>query len=637
MNQTRKDKVITVSVLMLCFLIFSATASAANLNEKIDRYIAQEMAKYQIPGLSIAVVKNGKIVKMKDYGVGSVEFDTPLGHDTVFQLFSTSKIFAGVAVMKLVEDGKLSLDTPVTDIIQSLPGEWKAINVRNLLTHTSGLPGVNANARYACLPKDKADELKADEFIKYVAELPLSFKPGEKFSYGQSAYILAGMIVEKLSGKSYADFLRERFFSPLAMNSTRFGGTGVFIERRPPTVYNRENNLFKTWNYPFAPKDFPAAGLNSSASDLSKFFIALDAGRVIRPQSLTELWAPMKLNDGKESLYGLGWDLKDHKGYKVVGHEGGGSIWAAHFPGEHLSVIVLCNLNGARADEIQYGIADMFLDNNKEDKGVKNGSMALVNRATFTMGTDPSKLSQIAEIFDIKKHPDMIQSESPQHAVTVSSYYIDKYEVTNAQFQKFIKKQAKWSSAQIPKQFNNGNYLKDWNGSNFPQDKAQHPVVNVSWQAAVAYCESVGKRLPTEAEWEYAARGGLKDKTFPWGDEPVDKTRANYLGSETKATTPVGSYPANGYGLFDMAGNVWEFMADEWAPYSAADQNDPVAGGNLFVDDSFRDVTTRRVIRGGSWGGAPLNLRVTYRDSHPPDGSKSFVGFRCAMPSGKWQ
>ncbi len=152
----------------------------------------------------------------------------------------------------------------------------------------------------------------------------------------------------------------------------------------------------------------------------------------------------------------------------------------------------------------------------------------------------------------------------------------------------------------------------------------------MGWHAAVAFCRWAGKRLPTEAEWEHAARGGLKEKSFPWGDEPPDKTRANYHASGTGATARVASYPANGYGLFDMAGNVWEFTLDEWAAYTPSPQVNPVAGGNLFADDSFQAVTSRRVIRGGSWGGAPINLRVAYRDSHPPEGTRDFVGFRCA-------
>lgn len=260
----------------------------------------------------------------------------------------------------------------------------------------------------------------------------------------------------------------------------------------------------------------------------------------------------------------------------------------------------------------------------------RDRSMVSIPGGTFTMGTDPTKIAVIAEAFNIRSHPDIIQAETPAHTVTISSFQMDKYEVTNEQFKKFLKKAPEWSSARVPKQFNNGNYLKDWSGIDFLKGKAKFPVVNVSWFAAVAYCQSVGKRLPTEAEWEFAARGGLENKLFPWGDEPVDNLRANYSGSKINAATAVGSYPANGYGLFDMAGNVWEFMADEWHPYSDGPQTDPVAGGDLFLGDSFLKVTTRRVIGGGSWGGGPLNLRVTYRDSHPPDGARDFVGFRCA-------
>lgn len=256
--------------------------------------------------------------------------------------------------------------------------------------------------------------------------------------------------------------------------------------------------------------------------------------------------------------------------------------------------------------------------------------MVFIKGNIFRMGTDSAQIPQIAKIFNIEKHPDIIQSEAPQHIVTIDSFYLDKFEVTNAQFKKFLEKHPEWSVEKIPAKFRNENYLKDWDGNNFPNGKAKYPVVNIVWYAAIAYCQSVGKRLPTEAEWEYAARGGLMDKIFPWGDDSVDKNRANYFGSDLKMTTPVGSYLPNGYGLFDMAGNVWEFLADEWKDYSPDSQKNPVAGGSLFLDKSFYEVTTRRIIRGGSWGGAPLNLRVTYRDSHLPNNAKDFVGFRCA-------
>ena len=201
--------------------------------------------------------------------------------------------------------------------------------------------------------------------------------------------------------------------------------------------------------------------------------------------------------------------------------------------------------------------------------------------------------------------------------------------VPDGEFAKFVRKHSEWRPDRLSADNQNGKYLSNWNGNEPAKDKLHFPVAFVTWYAAVAFCKEQGKRLPTEAEWEFAARGGLKDKAFPWGDELPDKMRANYGASGFGAPVKVGSYPPNGYGLFDMAGNVWEFLADEWGTYptDGAMQTDPIAGG--LVPD-FMKVTTRRSLRGGSFGGGVVNLRVTYRDSHVPTNAVEHVGFRCA-------
>jgi formylglycine-generating enzyme required for sulfatase activity len=255
--------------------------------------------------------------------------------------------------------------------------------------------------------------------------------------------------------------------------------------------------------------------------------------------------------------------------------------------------------------------------------------MVLVRGATTQMGIDTAQIPSLVKTFNIGV-PQLFQDEVPKHSVTIDDFYIDKYPVTNAEFKKFTDFNPEWRPDRIPRTLHNGNYLKHWKEQDALKTKADHPVVNVSWYAAVAYCRWVGKRLPTEAEWEHAARGGL-NALFPWGDQPVDATRANFLGSGIGTTSPVGHYPANRYGLFDMAGNVWQFLADEWKPYPSSPQKNTDAGRNLFLDGTaFLQVKTRRVVRGGSFGGAPVNLWVEYRDSHPPDGTREFVGFRCA-------
>jgi len=264
----------------------------------------------------------------------------------------------------------------------------------------------------------------------------------------------------------------------------------------------------------------------------------------------------------------------------------------------------------------------LAIDASAQRRGERaTAKMARIPGATYDMGIDAVDVPKLMERFGIKR-AGLFDEESPKHRVKIRSFYLDRTEVTNAQFKSFIERHPEWQKDKIPAAYHNGKYLQQWTGNNFPAGQETYPVVFVSWYAAVAFCQDLGKRLPTEAEWEYAARGGLKGKSFPWGDEIPDKTRANFLASGLNAPTAVGSYPANGYGLFDMAGNVWEFLADEWQKYP---------GKTDVAIRDFLSVKTRRALRGGSYGGSAINLRVTYRDSHSPENAVEHVGFRCAM------
>jgi formylglycine-generating enzyme required for sulfatase activity len=246
--------------------------------------------------------------------------------------------------------------------------------------------------------------------------------------------------------------------------------------------------------------------------------------------------------------------------------------------------------------------------------------MVLVPGTSFIMGTDAAAVPGLQQRFNVRRR-ELFDAEIPAHPVTVAPFCMDKYEVTNEQFQAFLQANPEWELDRIPRKYHNGEYLKDWQGATYPPGQAKHPVVRVSWYAAMAYARCAGKRLPTEAEWEHAARGGLTGKQFPGGDEDASPDRAKYGGSEG-GPAAVGQCPANGYRLYDMAGNVWEFCLDEWGTYSAGPQVNPVGSSSLYEGDSFRTVTTRRVIRGGSWQGAPVNLRVAYREA-PARGSRA--------------
>ena len=246
-------------------------------------------------------------------------------------------------------------------------------------------------------------------------------------------------------------------------------------------------------------------------------------------------------------------------------------------------------------------------------------------------------------------HGDGYSDERPVHAVYLDAFYMDKYEVTNAQFKKFVEANPEWSKDGIDRKYHDGAYLRDWNGNNYPEGKGDHPVIWVSWYAAAAYAQWAGKRLPTEAEWERAARGTFigegNYKRYVWGDEwPPPEGAGNFYSQyidgyhdDYPQTAPVGRFNPNGYGLHDMAGNVWEWCADEYRSsyYSISPDviHNPKGPGVpvTFRNNDFTNVNTARVIRGGGWHYYDWGLlRVAYRNSDNPDGTYFGIGFRCA-------
>lgn len=224
-------------------------------------------------------------------------------------------------------------------------------------------------------------------------------------------------------------------------------------------------------------------------------------------------------------------------------------------------------------------------------------------------------------------------NEKPEHTIYLDDFYMDMYEVTNAAFKEFIDQNPEWEKDQIRNEYHDGKYLQSWKGNDFPTGKEFHPVTYVSWYAAMAYAQWISKRLPTEAEWEKAVRGGLNSNIYPWGNNR-NLSKANYGRYHTE-TTPVGSYSPNEYGLYDVSGNVWEWCLDEYSPnfYIGSPDRNPISGGSIRnVTENFTEVNARRVLRGGSWKSKAGDIRVTYRGSGNPNGTSDNVGFRCVKP-----
>ena len=216
--------------------------------------------------------------------------------------------------------------------------------------------------------------------------------------------------------------------------------------------------------------------------------------------------------------------------------------------------------------------------------------------------------------------------QPPVHTVSADAFFMDEHEVTNLEYKKFVLANPRWSKDRIDKRFHDSDYLTHWNGNDYPSGYANHPVTWVSWYAAMAYAGWVEKQLPTEAEWEYAARGGLAGQKYPWKGDVIDLGKANYDGNVGE-TTPVGKYPPNGYGLYDMAGNVYEWCLDEYNKdfYFTSPRENPLSGANSvdWIISNFTSVNTKRVLRGGSWVNNPKYVRVAGRVTDIPPRTRS--------------
>ncbi len=218
-------------------------------------------------------------------------------------------------------------------------------------------------------------------------------------------------------------------------------------------------------------------------------------------------------------------------------------------------------------------------------------------------------------------------TERRVHSLFVEAFLIDKYPVTNAQYKIFLDANPQWQKKRIVEIYHDGNYLITWSGNNYPRGKADYPVVDVSWYAAMAYTQWSGKRLPTEAEWEKTARGGLVGKIYPWGDE-IDMSMANF-GMHVGKTTLIGKYPPNDYGVYDMVGNVWEWCLDEYDHSSQRPNPGLIVDSISEITNNFLSIETSRVVRGGSWASSERAAQVAYCGWAAPIVTYYSYGLRC--------
>jgi D-alanyl-D-alanine carboxypeptidase len=340
--------------------------------DKIDEYIEEEMRKQHIPGLSLAVVHAGNVVKTKGYGLANMELNVHAAPDTVYQLQSITKSFVAFGIMLLVEDGKLGLDDKITSHLSGMPQAWSGVSVRHLLTHTSGIPNFvsdQGSGKEIVAFAQKASS--SEEIVEWAAGRPLKFEPGEGRRYSSTGYHLLGMIIEKVTGKPWGQFLHERIFAPLEMTRTRvYSSSDIITNRASGYVHFGNAPQNGVWMTP-AIMESAAGGLVSTVQDLSRWEIALQAGTILKPSTFAQMEAPITLNNGSivqekdGTRYGLGWDLQTYQGHRLVRNGGdhvtGFTANFSRFPDDRLAVIVLTNLMPLEISDIAKRIAGFYV------------------------------------------------------------------------------------------------------------------------------------------------------------------------------------------------------------------------------------------------------------------------------------
>ena len=302
------------------------------------------------PGAAVIVIKDGRTVFRKAVGMADMEMGVPLQPDMVFRLGSITKQFTAASILILAEEGKLSLQDRIEKHLPGYPTQGHVITVEHLLTHTSGIQS------YTGIPGWMTSKILAPmtvtELVDGFKKEPMQFAPGERWVYNNSAFVLLGAIIERVSGKTYETFVNERIFAPLGMSSSYYGSTEPIIPKRVPG-YTEDGGKVRNAGYLSMTQPYAAGSLSSTVDDLAKWDAALYTEKILKKASLEKAWTPFVLKSGERTKYGYGWGLGTLRGRRSIEHGGGifgFSTYALRLPEERVYVAVLCNSDSPLTD-----------------------------------------------------------------------------------------------------------------------------------------------------------------------------------------------------------------------------------------------------------------------------------------------
>jgi D-alanyl-D-alanine carboxypeptidase len=380
-----------------------ATALAVRA-DRVDDYVQAQVSEQNVPGLSLAVVREGKVIKAKGYGLADVELNVPATEHTVYQWASLSKQFIAAGILLLEQVGKLKLSDPVARHYTNAPVTWSNVTVRHLLNHTSGIKSYPGLSNFL---ENATCEMTPEELIGAVRDFPLQFEPGEKFAYNNSGYHLLGIIIEHVSGESWDEFLRKRIFRPLKMHTARMNDVHELIPNRASGYATRSNRWVRApiWHPSLTAG---AGGLVGTVLDLARWDAGLYGDEVLSAASWEQMWAATLLNGGMTNSYGFGWDIGQMRGHRWVAHSGrmpGTTTFILRLLDDKLTVIVLMNGPG-NPKRVAIGIAGHYVSG--------------LTLASMRPGKDPhpelsERLKQCLHELAEKKHSDLLTPQFQQN------------------------------------------------------------------------------------------------------------------------------------------------------------------------------------------------------------------------------
>jgi CubicO group peptidase (beta-lactamase class C family) len=343
-------------------LSLSAHAATGGSQAAVDRYLESEMRRQNIPGMSLAVLKNGRPLYIKSYGVATLEHEVPTAPQTVYQIGSIGKQFTAVAVMMLANEHKLNVDDPLSRYLPEVPASWDKVTLRLILNHQSGIPQFTTPERQRL---DLVHEYTDLELIE-LASQPLDFEPGTDVSYSDTGYVLLGLVINRVAGMFYGDFLQQRVFGPLGMTRTRIISDQDIVRDRASGYEKGERGELRNQSYVSAALNRTADGsLYSTVLDLAKWDRALYGDTVLPQAQLERMWRVDPFRNGQQPLYhyGYGWENNRLRGHRLIEYDGnwqGFQAVMSRYVDRKLSVILLTNLALCRTERLAHTVAGLI-------------------------------------------------------------------------------------------------------------------------------------------------------------------------------------------------------------------------------------------------------------------------------------